>query len=562
MASLSPDPRFQQGCTPDSTRSDRAFEAAIDGDSAATETVSGADLARQAKALVAQLSGLEIPGSDFGTSFPRLVENAEGQPDCPAKCPTDGVLATTNDGQLFGRRTLLDTQAGHKSPDRQDAAQQLNAILDTLARRLERTESALRCREAQLAAAVPVIERPDETEHLARRLEALLRLAAQITQAEAAALYLLDDTTSQLKLRAVWNLAPTHFLQSARPLAGQFVDLEALLGHAVVLHRGEEMAGWRMPVSAESAVCLPVSTPSVPLGTLWVFAKQHRSFNDQQLELLEVVAGRIATELERHVLLRSAAEWSSQHRQLQSWADQYERQLPTQYPLLDRWHLAATHRRRTDALPRELYDWGVLPDGRAFLVVGGCPGPTPLATARAMALRAAVHAHLAYVTCPARLLTSLNETLWEGSTGDWHASLLCAVMDDSCGEMIVAAAGELAAWISKGGATRRIALACPPLGVQQRLSVKARSIICSGPATLWVAGPSITKRFWTSVSQRPNRRLALPSLAVAKTGRTTAETSLSRWQTLVERRLQHVPCDEVTLAVAVHYPIMDKTSSY
>ena len=67
------------------------------------------------------------------------------------------------------------------------------------------------------------------------RLEAVLRGGTEAVDCQAAALYLLDDATSQLKMRSCWGLPLDRLAAPARPLKGAVADLEALLGHAVVI---------------------------------------------------------------------------------------------------------------------------------------------------------------------------------------------------------------------------------------------------------------------------------------------------------------------------------------
>src|SRR6185436_7888036 len=135
---------------------------------------------------------------------------------------------------------------------------------------------ALWRREAELAANVPVIPHSAEEEHLASKLQATLRAGAEAVRCQAAALYLLDDATSELKLRSSWNLPFGSLLRPARPLRGAVADLEALLGHAVVLEDATMFESWKAPheMPAGAAVCVPVSTPTMPLGTLWLFANE------------------------------------------------------------------------------------------------------------------------------------------------------------------------------------------------------------------------------------------------------------------------------------------------
>ena len=108
---------------------------------------------------------------------------------------------------------------------------------------------SLREREAELATGVPLVVRGDDAESpaLVERLEAVLRGGAQAIDCQAAALYLLDPATSELKLRSAWGLPHNRLAAPARPLRGALADLEALLGHAVVLADRELHPYWKVP---------------------------------------------------------------------------------------------------------------------------------------------------------------------------------------------------------------------------------------------------------------------------------------------------------------------------
>lgn len=168
---------------------------------------------------------------------------------------------------------------------------------------LIQSQFQLRRSEAELATAVPVVARNCEHEHIAARLEAALAAAVETSLATSAGLYLLDDATTQLKLRAAWGLPASRLAEPARPLTQSAADLEAMAGHAVVLESREELESWSVPEPCSAALCVPVSSSTQILGTLWVFDDRPRPFDERQVGLAEVVASRLALELEREVLL-------------------------------------------------------------------------------------------------------------------------------------------------------------------------------------------------------------------------------------------------------------------
>ena len=86
-------------------------------------------------------------------------------------------------------------------------------------------------------------------------------------------------------------------------LAGALADLEALSGHAVVLEDDVLMELWRVPEPAGAAVCVPISGPSSVLGTLWLFCHAPRKFSATETNLAEILAGRLAADLDREALI-------------------------------------------------------------------------------------------------------------------------------------------------------------------------------------------------------------------------------------------------------------------
>src|SRR5262245_44568210 len=224
---------------------------------------------------------------------------------------------------------------------------------------VNRLRRALWEREAELAAGVPVASRPDEEPHLAERLESVLKGGAEAVGCQAAALYLLDETTTTLKLRAAFGLPPERLLAAARPLRGSVADLEALVGHAVVLEDTSLLPHWRCPEDFPAAVCVPVSSPTTPLGTLWVFCNQHRDFAPEETNLIEIVAGRLAADLEREMLLATGAGAKRIEQQLDAAARWQADRLPCVAPLLDDYEIAGWTR-QAGMIGGDFHDWAVL----------------------------------------------------------------------------------------------------------------------------------------------------------------------------------------------------------
>jgi GAF domain-containing protein len=350
----------------------------------------------------------------------------------------------------------------HSSVDLESAQQLAHAVAELRCESV-RLRRAVREREAELAAGVPVVSRGDDERHLAQRLEAVLRGGAESAECDAAALYLLDDATSVLKLRAAWGLPDDRLLAPPRELRTALADLEALVGHAVVLEDTFDTPHWRAPEDFAAAVCVPVSTPMVPLGTLWVFSRLPRTFSDRQTNLIEIVAGRIAADLEREMLLSETVRSKRLGDQVQAVTRPRVRSASRPAPLLEDWRIAAWTGPR-DGFAGEFHDWLVRDDDTLLIAVGAALASPPGAALTLAALQAAVHAHAGYARDPRTVLSKVNETLWTGSLGDQPASLLLAQFDTTTGRLEFAVAGQPLVLLSGRDRLESLSSPAPPLG--------------------------------------------------------------------------------------------------
>lgn len=344
-----------------------------------------------------------------------------------------------------------------------DAIRPLAQAIGGLVAEIHRTQSTVWQREAELAAGIPVTLRPAEQQQLAFRLESVLRGGAEAIGCQAAALYLLDDATSHLKLRAAWRLPKNRFLDPPRPLRGAVADLEALVGHAVALEDTALLPHWKVPEDFPAALCVPVASTSTPLGTLWFFAEQTRTFSPEQTHLAEIVAGRLVSDLEREVLVREGLRnrQTDQARQLLTqWQND---QRPSVPPLIDGWQVAGVLS-GDDPLGGLLYDWCVLPDGRIAIALGQADGLNVEASLTAATLHIALKSHAAYPHDARHMLDRLNEALWTCSTGNRFASLFYAVIEPETGAMEYAAAGDTHALIVSPTDVQSLSVTETPLG--------------------------------------------------------------------------------------------------
>jgi len=352
--------------------------------------------------------------------------------------------------------------AASDAPDPK-AISRFSSALQTLLRELLATRHALWQREAELAAAVPVVVRPDERSHLAVRLQSALRSGAEAVGCQAAALYLLDEATTTLKLRASWGLPRDRLTEPPRPLRGALADLEAMLGHAVVLEDSAMFQQWNPPEDFPSAACVPVATPTTILGTLWFFCNARRDFNERETGVLEMAAGRLAADLEREILIQESATGSDLKRQLDAAQRIQRNQLPTIAPMIQGWDLAGWTS-QAQAVGGDFYDWFSLPRGALAFAVGDVAGKGIEAAMVASTLRAAVRSHGQYHRNADTLMSQVNLTLWTGSAGDQSASLVCGFVEADSDRVRLSAAGRPGVILVRPERWESLHDQTPPLG--------------------------------------------------------------------------------------------------
>jgi serine phosphatase RsbU (regulator of sigma subunit) len=364
-----------------------------------------------------------------------------------------------DEGHLFRQQTEHGPSLDLDDQHARNLAQAIAGILVEL----QATRCALQDREAELATAVPVIVRGNDGADFNHRLQAILRGIVEGLRGRAAALYLLDDTTSQLKLRSHWGLPSLRFLEPARALRGAVADLEALTGHAVVLEDAQLLAHWNVPEQFGSAICVPVASPDTLLGTLWFFSDAVREYTSQETQLLEIVAGRLAVELERRVLVQQAAQ-NAQHRdqfeEFLAWHRERADQVP---PVIEGWQVASATVRE-GAICGDFCAWHLGMHDQLRLATSSLAGSAARSTLSATLYQGAVQATMRQTTSPFVILQTLNDILWSSAPGGEGASTFVATLDPASGQLEYATAGSTDAYILRPHGWEPIAVDGVPLG--------------------------------------------------------------------------------------------------
>jgi len=430
----------------------------------------------------------------------------------------DGLAADTPPKGEATKGVLRDERAD--SAIEHSKALALAEVIGRIYAERDRARGEARRQSAELATAIPVTVRPDDACDLADRLGAVLRGGARGIGCTAAALYLLDEATSKLSLRVQWGLPERSDRETTRPLAAALADLEALLGHAVVLDNAAAAPQWKCPEPCASAVCVPVLSRATQLGTLWFYCERLRNFDDRETELAEIIAGRIAAELEREVLAEQATRRQSAVAGLADVARWRRDQSRRQPPLLDNWRVAA-YVPESDDLEGDFVDWWLTDDGQLDLAVAAPREVGVSAGLFGAALQSAWRTHCCLNTPPQQILQEMESLLWSMFSGDRIAStFLATVREDAVN---FAAAGHVLAAIRNGSTVLPLDLDQPPLGEGAAQDLEPQVTRLRAGECLWVVAAGEPSAF-----SRADARRRMEHILGSRTTGASSLTALAR----------------------------------
>jgi serine phosphatase RsbU (regulator of sigma subunit) len=194
-----------------------------------------------------------------------------------------------------------------------------------------------------------------------------------------------------------------------------------------------------------------------------MFAGNKRDFSDSETGIIEMVAGRVAAELEREMLWHEGASAAVAVKEIAAAQRMQRSQLPTISPMLDGWDLAGWTE-QAGPLGGDFHDWFSLPDGLLAVAVGHAMEQGVTAALVSSSLKSALRAHGPYFREAQQTLKRLNLTLWTGSAGDQHASLMYALVETATGRVCASSAGRVAAVMMRRNHWERLSFPTSQLG--------------------------------------------------------------------------------------------------
>ena len=266
-------------------------------------------------------------------------------------------------------------------------------------------------------------------------LNELLNRVRQILKADTAAVLLLDEGSTHLVARAACGIEEEVREDVRIPLGVGFAGRIAATKNAVRLDRVDATTVanpilWEKGIQAMLGV--PLLTEGRLLGVLHVGRLEARPFVDEDVELLEVVADRVAGAAQQRLLAVEQAAARLLERSL----------LPTSLPKSAGLELAtryaATDEREVGG---DWYDVFELPSGELWIVVGDVAGHGLRAAVIMGRIRSALRAYSLVADSPEEVLDLVDRKVQHFEMNTF-ATVVCAVTKPPYDAVTIAVAGH------------------------------------------------------------------------------------------------------------------------
>lgn len=398
-----------------------------------------------------------------------------------SSAPLDGLL---DESDFFEQTTTSE-----------ETAWSLLESINEIAYKLKQCEEAVARQEAELAAGLSVTLPEQSTEEsLYAAMEEALERAVLASGSDAAAVYLLDDTTSTLKMRSCYGLSKNNLAKPPRSLRGALADLEALLGNAVLLENVAIAPDWNCPEPFAAGLCVPIGSSTMPQGTLWLWSDHIRDFCAADIEAAKGAADKILSDIERRVLSGEVLRVRAAAQQLDAASLIQSSLLPDAQPLHPDYDIGGfTH--HSHALGGTFHTWDV--NSQEQIVAGlGAAGCNGAAGAMVVArLQTIVDMHHNSKRSATDILRRANDMVWTLQDADWRSSLGLAFLNPKTGIAEIACAGSIQAYLIGMRGYRPLTVGGPMLGLQPdsyfkslALQLEPGDMLALLPSAL-VAGP-------------------------------------------------------------------------
>jgi phosphoserine phosphatase RsbU/P len=440
-----------------------------------------------------------------------------------------------------------------------DNAVSLLQSIEALVARVERAERAVREQEAILATDVSITRNKDESVEIADRLESILATSSRSIQACAAAIYLLDEATTSLKMRACWNLPVDRLMVAPRQLRGSLADLEAMLGNAVLIEDTAVSASWPTPENFGSAIIVPIGTASMPQGTIWFWSETPRKYEITQVEVANMASGRVMNELEQSILGNEVQQSRLVVKQLEQASAAQTIRWPDSTPMHDDFDISGWTMRE-GSVGGAFHDWDLTSSENLVALFGNAGASGVQGAIVAGSVHAMTRSAWMLEQAPNVCMQFMNDYLLSGGEDDCAAHATLLHLDCRNGRGSLSNAGNNQMFIVSHRGFRPIGLASAALGTNPMSHFQLAKFVLQPGELLIGLSSSLVDQLNLPSPIRSNDAGSLQSSQIQnriRRERRALGKSLDQHQIMQElRHLTDQPSDELAQHFANRLPIL------
>lgn len=362
--------------------------------------------------------------------------------------------------------------------------------IDSLVQQLAQSERIIERQETQLATTVGVSIRQDEAEILNSRLNEVLERAAVQTHSDAAAIYLLDDSTSELKMRSCFGMPISKLGETPRPLRGSMADLEALMGNAVLVENVDLAPEWNCPEDFGAGMCLPIGSPTMPHGTIWLWSQHIRDFSTSDVEAAKSACEKILINLERSVLAEEVLTTRAKARAVEDASLVQSARLPNNQPLHSDYDIGGWTF-QGQSLGGNFHTWTMNKHMNICAAVGEANQSGPSGALVATSTQTVIETCWNANHRPSQILRKANDILWASEDESWKSSLCYMQVHPQSGSTQLSLCGDIQTFLLGERGFRPVAGTPTQLGEQPDTSFRNEQIYLEGGELLVVVSGAV-----------------------------------------------------------------------
>lgn len=376
---------------------------------------------------------------------PITEDSALGDPGVAAVCgPVQAAdVPIALDGQVLGRIVVrpgdgapVEAPAPAEAP-RQDrptpAVRLLGLMANVIARRWHR-QRLLRNRIAELAALYRLTAEFTGQRDLQAVLDLVARTVVEILGAKACAIRLLNESQTELVIKAVANLSSEYLNKGPILVSASQIDREVISQNqavAIADLRSDPRVLYPAEAAREgivSGLCAPLTYKGRCEGAIRVYTGEVHEFDWYQRSLLQSIATQAAAAITNARLYQEALRGSRLRRHVQLAGEVQRRLFPEEPPTLPGFDIAARYEPCFE-LGGDFYDLRPLGEDNLGLAVCDVVGKGVRASLLMASVRASLRAHAVNIYDMSEVMARVNRDLCDDTAISDFATLFYGVID-------------------------------------------------------------------------------------------------------------------------------------